>query len=390
VASVTFESVNKSYSTKTGDVRAVQDFTLDIADTEFVVLVGPSGCGKTTTLRLLAGLEAVDRGTIRIGDRVVNDVPPKDRNVAMVFQNYALYPHMTVRQNLAFGLKMRRVRKKEIHAKVQDAADLLGIDHLLDRKPAALSGGEQQRVALGRAIVRDPHVFLFDEPLSNLDARLRVHMRTELRNLHQNLKTTVIYVTHDQEEAMTLGDRIVIMDKGVVRQSGAPLDVYHHPENRFVAGFTGAPSMNFLSGHLVAGQNAVSFVGRGDIHLTLDPQRTPPLRTEETIEAFFGVRPEHLHLLDVTPAEPSSGHPSPPTADAGRIQVTVTAVEPLGDRLRLHVVTTAGETLIAQVDPAAAVAPGQRRLLDIDVRRAHLFAATTDGRRLGRTAEAGP
>src|SRR6266480_355897 len=245
MAQVLLDKVSKVYP---GGVKAVDAIDLAIKDQEFVVLVGPSGCGKSTTLRMVAGLEEITGGQIRIGERIVNDVPPKNRDIAMVFQNYALYPHMTVYKNMAFGLKLRRMPKPQIHQRVTDAARILDIEHLLDRKPRQLSGGQRQRVAVGRAIVREPAAFLFDEPLSNLDAKLRVTTRAELKRLHQRLKTTTVYVTHDQEEAMTLGDRIVVMKDGRIQQAAAPLDTYNFPENRFVAGFIGMPPMNFFDG----------------------------------------------------------------------------------------------------------------------------------------------
>src|SRR5487761_2554753 len=240
MATVTFDHVTKKY----GDVIAVDDFNLEIADGEFMVFVGPSGCGKTTSLRMIAGLEDISDGVVRIGDRVVNDVPPKDRDIAMVFQSYALYPHMSVYDNLAFGLKLRKTPKREIEQRVNQAAEILGIRELLQRKPKQLSGGQRQRVALGRAIVREPAVFLMDEPLSNLDAKLRVQTRAEIARLHQRLKTTIVYVTHDQVEAMTMGDRIAVINEGVLQQAGSPKDMYTAPRNRFVAGFIGSPSMN--------------------------------------------------------------------------------------------------------------------------------------------------
>src|SRR5512146_1035827 len=245
MAQVILERVSKVYP---GNVQAVDNVTLEVADREFVVLVGPSGCGKSTTLRMIAGLEEITAGSIRIGDRVVNDVPPKNRDIAMVFQNYALYPHMTVYKNMAFGLKLRRMPRAQIQQRVMEAARILDIEHLLDRKPKALSGGQRQRVAVGRAIVREPAAFLFDEPLSNLDAKLRVTTRAELKRLHHRLKTTTIYVTHDQEEAMTLGDRIVVMRDGLIQQADTPLRTYNEPTNRFVAGFIGMPPMNFFDG----------------------------------------------------------------------------------------------------------------------------------------------
>src|SRR5579862_2186748 len=256
MARVDLAKVTKVYP---GGVQAVDAIDLSIADREFVVLVGPSGCGKTTTLRMVAGLEEITAGTIRIGERVVNDVPPKDRDIAMVFQNYALYPHMTVYKNMAFGLKLRKMPKKQILERVTQAAKILDIEHLLERKPKALSGGQRQRVAVGRAIVREPAAFLFDEPLSNLDAKLRVTTRAELKRLHQRLKTTTIYVTHDQEEAMTLGDRIVVMKDGLIQQKDSPLETYNSPTNRFVAGFIGMPPMNFFDGVLKSVDGAMVF-----------------------------------------------------------------------------------------------------------------------------------
>src|SRR5258706_3572549 len=247
MAHVQLEKVSKVYP---GGIKAVDAIDLNIADQEFVVLVGPSGCGKSTTLRMIAGLEEITGGTIRIGERIVNQVPPKDRDIAMVFQNYALYPHMTVYKNMAFGLKLRKMPKAQIDLRVNEAARILDIEHLLDRKPRALSGGQRQRVAVGRAIVREPAAFLFDEPLSNLDAKLRVTTRAELKRLHHRLKTTTIYVTHDQEEAMTLGDRIVVMKEGKIQQADTPLRTYNHPVNRFVAGFIGMPPMNFFDGQI--------------------------------------------------------------------------------------------------------------------------------------------
>ncbi len=258
MAEVILEKVGKVFP---GDIEAVKDFSLDILDGEFVVLVGPSGCGKSTTLRMIAGLEEITEGTIRIEDRIINDVPPKDRDIAMVFQNYALYPHMTVYKNMAFALKLRKFPRKQIDERVRETAGILGIEELLNRRPKALSGGQRQRVALGRAIVRNPKAFLFDEPLSNLDAKLRVEMRAELKRLHHQLGTTTIYVTHDQEEAMTLGDRIVVMKDGVIQQVGVPLEVYNRPVNRFVAGFVGTPPMNFLDGRLLSEGGDIFFDG---------------------------------------------------------------------------------------------------------------------------------
>ncbi len=275
MATVTFEHVEKVYDSKQSRTHAVRDFCLDVADEEFVVLVGPSGCGKTTTLRLLAGLEEATKGEIRIGKRLVNDVAPKDRDIAMVFQDHALYPHMTVFANMAFGLSMRHVARADIEAAVTQVAAVLGISRLLGRKPADLSGGERQRVAIGRAIVRRPKVFLFDEPLSNLDAKLRAQMRTELKSLHAALATTAIYVTHDQEEAMTLGDRLVIMEDGRIQQCGTPLELYDRPHNRFVAGFIGTPAMNFIEGRLEGSGSGAAFAcAAGTLPLSDEAART--------------------------------------------------------------------------------------------------------------------
>ena len=275
MASVTLQDLSKRFD----KVTAVNQINLEIPDKEFVVFVGPSGCGKTTTLRMIAGLEETSDGTILIGDRVVNDVPPKDRNIAMVFQNYALYPHMDVYKNMAFGLKLRRTPKPEIDRRVREAARILGIEGLLNRKPRELSGGQRQRVAVGRAIVRQPEVFLFDEPLSNLDAKLRVQMRSELIKLHYQLEATMIYVTHDQVEAMTMGDRIVIMNNGEIQQVGAPMDVYDHPGHMFVAGFIGSPAMNFFQGKLTA-QNSDLFVDLGKFTVKLPKSQINRFGTE--------------------------------------------------------------------------------------------------------------
>jgi multiple sugar transport system ATP-binding protein len=287
MATVSFQEVSKIYS---NGHHAVRHLDLEIAEGEFVVLVGPSGCGKSTTLRMLAGLEEITSGEICIGGRRVNDVEPGRRDIAMVFQNYALYPHMTVRENLAFGLKMRRTPKPEIARRVSEAAETLGITSLLDRRPRELSGGQRQRVALGRAIVRQPQVFLFDEPLSNLDAKLRVQMRAEIAALHQRLRTTMIYVTHDQVEAMTLGERIVIMDQGVVQQADAPLSIYREPANRFVAGFIGSPPMNFVAGEMIGGElrHAGGSIALGDGYAVLSGRGWLGIRAEEVLTSATG------------------------------------------------------------------------------------------------------
>ena len=293
MAQVVLKDLVKRFSE---EVIAVNSVNLDIQDKEFIVLVGPSGCGKTTTLRMVAGLEDISGGEIRIGDRLVNDVPPKDRNIAMVFQNYALYPHMTVYKNMAFSLKLRRTPKAEIEQRVKAAADILGIGELLERKPKQLSGGQRQRVAVGRAIVRQPEVFLFDEPLSNLDAKLRVNMRAELIKLHERLDSTMIYVTHDQVEAMTMGDRIVVMRNGFIQQVGSPMQVYNEPTNQFVAGFIGSPPMNFLEAMLVQENGAVQVDVKGS-RLTLPADRAKQVEGYVNQPVVFGIRPE-----DVVPA----------------------------------------------------------------------------------------
>src|SRR5437588_7287473 len=291
MSQVVIRNANKKY----GDVHAVKDVNLQVRDKEFMVFVGPSGCGKTTTLRMVAGLESITSGEIRIGDKVVNELPPMDRDIAMVFQNYALYPHMSVYDNMAFGLKMRKFARPEIAKRVQDAAGILGIEELLKRKPRQLSGGQRQRVALGRAIVRHPQVFLFDEPLSNLDAKLRVQMRVELKRLHDRLETTAVYVTHDQVEAMTLGDRIVVMKDGLVQQVGAPLELYDRPANRFVAGFIGSPAMNFVTTSMASSGGALWAEAPG-LRIRVPPARQQALERFTGQRVLLGVRPEDLRI----------------------------------------------------------------------------------------------
>ncbi|MGB2985716.1 MAG: sn-glycerol-3-phosphate ABC transporter ATP-binding protein UgpC [Phycisphaerae bacterium] len=381
MASVTLDQVTKSFRSKDGEVSAVDDLSLAVADREFVVLVGPSGCGKTTTLRLIAGLEEVTAGTIRIGDRVVNDVAPRDRDIAMVFQNYALYPHMTVFNNMAFGLKMRRVPKSEIKCKVGEAARLLGIEHLLDRKPGALSGGERQRVALGRAIVRKPQVFLFDEPLSNLDARLRTQMRTEIKSLHRDLKTTILYVTHDQEEAMTLGNRIVILKEGVVQQCGTPLTVYNHPANRFVGGFIGTPPMNFLPGRLEGDGEAVFFTGRIG-RLAIPPELAKTLKPHRGEAVALGIRPEHFRLAGAG-GMPAWGGAIDPCQELDTVgEMVVRDVEPLGESTNVHLEVPTGDSVVARVSPTVTISPGQRVKLLVAMSQSHFFGAGERGERL--------
>jgi multiple sugar transport system ATP-binding protein len=319
MSEVRLEHVYKRYDSGNA---AVRDVNVVINDKEFVVLVGPSGCGKTTTLRMIAGLEEISEGSIYIDERIVNDVPPKDRDIAMVFQNYALYPHMSVYDNLAFGLKMRKYGKPDIERRVTDAAGILGISEMLDRKPKALSGGQRQRVALGRAIVRQPKVFLFDEPLSNLDANLRVQMRTEISRLHKQLRTTMIYVTHDQIEAMSMGDRIVVMDRGVVQQVDSPLTIYNQPANRFVAGFIGSPTMNFFDGQLRRNGSLI-FEQAGGLSIALQPEDEKRLSKFENRPVTLGVRPEHIS------ARKLHEHFCPITTS---IQLT----EPVGNEIFVH------------------------------------------------------
>ncbi|ACY47269.1 ABC transporter ATP-binding protein [Rhodothermus marinus] len=359
---VSLEQVWKIYD---NGYVAVADVTFEAAEGEFLVLLGPSGCGKTTLLRLVAGLETVSRGTIRIGDQVVNDVPPRDRDIAMVFQNYALYPHMTVYENMAFGLKLRRVPKAEIDRRVRAAARVLELEHLLDRRPHQLSGGQRQRVAVGRAIVREPRVFLFDEPLSNLDARLRVEMRAELARLHRELGRTMLYVTHDQVEAMTLGQRIVVLNQGRVQQIGTPLEVYHRPANRFVAGFIGSPPMNFIEGRLEH-LDGLRFVGEGGrVQIPLVEAEWPNARPGQRVT--LGVRPEHVTLA---------------ASEEATMQGQVETVEVLGAVAHLYV-RVGQTTVVAQVDAAMRPEPDQTVALRIDPARIHLFDAET-GRALSR------
>ena len=362
MAGVLLEDVTKVFP---GNVVAVKEAHIDIADKEFLVLVGPSGCGKSTTLRMIAGLEEITSGTIKIGDRVVNDVPPKDRDIAMVFQNYALYPHMTVRNNMAFGLKLRRFPKSEIEERVQEAARILGIGELLDRKPKALSGGQRQRVAVGRAIVRQPAVFLFDEPLSNLDAKLRVEMRAELSRLHQRLSTTMIYVTHDQIEAMTLGHRIVVMNAALIQQVDEPLKVYDYPINRFVAGFIGTPAMNFLEGKLVRTNGRIAF-DEGTSIVDLPDALCADLSSQEGKEATLGVRPENV----------LSSRIEVPEGMRNVLKAEVRVIEPLGDEMILYLATQKHE-FIAKVDAHFRTTVGDVLDTALDMEKLHVFDKAT-------------
>jgi multiple sugar transport system ATP-binding protein len=354
MASVAIRDVRKAF----GATSVIHGVDIAIRDGEFVVLVGPSGCGKSTLLRMIAGLENITAGEIRIGERVVNNVPPKERDVAMVFQNYALYPHMTVADNMAFSMKLRGAPKSEIDERVNRAAAILGLAQLLHRYPRQLSGGQRQRVAMGRAIVRDPQVFLFDEPLSNLDAKLRVQMRTEIKELHQRLKTTTIYVTHDQIEAMTMADKIVVMHDGRVEQIGAPLDLYDRPDNLFVAGFIGSPAMNMLKGRIKL-NGAASFEAPAGVAFSL---KDAPGGSDGR-PAIYGVRPEHFSL-----------------ADDG-IEAVVQVVEPTGSELQV-VARLGGEEIIAVFRERHQFKPGDKIRLKPDPRLIHLFDEAT-GKRLG-------
>ena len=362
-------SLNHIYKVYTGGVVAVSDFNLDIKDKEFIVLVGPSGCGKSTTLRMVAGLEEISDGELYIGEKLVNDVAPKDRDIAMVFQNYALYPHMTVFDNMAFGLKLRKTPKDEIKRRVEEAAKILDIAHLLNRKPKALSGGQRQRVALGRAIVREPKVFLFDEPLSNLDAKLRVAMRTEITKLHQRLQTTFIYVTHDQTEAMTMASRIVVMKDGVVQQVDTPQNLYDFPANEFVAGFIGSPQMNFFDVRLVKdGQKIVAKFGNNVIEV---PQAKVDKLIDESYigrEVVMGIRPENI-----------SDDPEVVSAGAGNtIDVGVEVTEKMGSETYLYLTTTGKEgNIIARVNPRTTSNAGSTIKVAFDLAHLHFFDKET-------------
>jgi multiple sugar transport system ATP-binding protein len=362
VASVTYRNVYKRF----GDFVAVDDLSIEVADKEFVVFVGPSGCGKSTSLRMLAGLEEISEGEILIGDRVVNDVPPKDRDIAMVFQSYALYPHMSVYDNMAFGLKLRKTPKSEIERRVKEAADILGLAPLLDRKPKALSGGQRQRVAVGRAIVREPAVFLMDEPLSNLDAKLRVTARAEISKLHQRLGTTFIYVTHDQVEAMTMGDRIMVISDGILQQIDSPRVLYNTPRNLFVAGFIGSPSMNFFDATLVAEDGEI-YADAGDFRVHAPADRKQAYGEYVGKEVTLGLRPENIH-----------GSPYvPPNINAAHLKATVEVVELLGHEL--HVFANSGKnSFVAIVDTRLAPSVGSEVELVANVDSMHIFDKDTE------------
>ncbi|MBL7077218.1 MAG: sn-glycerol-3-phosphate ABC transporter ATP-binding protein UgpC [Kiritimatiellae bacterium] len=362
MAKVLLDDVWKIYP---GNVEAAKEINLEIKDHEFMVLVGPSGCGKSTTLRMVAGLEEISRGTITIGDRVINDVPPKDRDIAMVFQNYALYPHMTVYNNLAFGLKLRKYKKAEIDKRVREAADILDIAELLERRPKALSGGQRQRVAVGRAIVRKPSAFLFDEPLSNLDAKMRVQMRVEIGRLHHQLDTTMIYVTHDQTEAMTMGDRITVMKDGLIQQVAEPTVLYDNPANRFVAGFIGTPPMNFYEGH-IARENGGLVFNEGGFAIPVPTQWQDALGAYADKPIVFGARPEDVGSAQ---AEQVEGAP--------RIRAKVDVVEPMGSETYCHL-NTGKTTFISRMDAHRECAVGEEMDLAVYLGKSHFFDPETD------------
>lgn len=357
MASVRYDHVTKQF----GEVKAVNDLSLDIKDKEFLVLVGPSGCGKTTALRLLAGLEDITSGAISIGDRVVNDVAPKDRDIAMVFQSYALYPHMSVYDNMAFGLKLRKMPKSEIDKRVKEAAQMLGIGHLLERKPKQLSGGQRQRVAVGRAIVREPKVFLFDEPLSNLDAKLRVETRASISKLHLRLGTTFIYVTHDQTEAMTMASRIAVMKDGVLQQIGTPQELYDHPGNMFVAGFIGSPAMNFFNAKVV-GSDGNMMLDTGTFSVPVPSDSKDKLRARSDDAVVLGIRPEDVHDAEFTP----------PGIDSAQVPATVDVVEPMGSEIYLNLMS-GEQPFVARVDPRSRARTGNRNDMAFDINKVHVF-----------------
>jgi multiple sugar transport system ATP-binding protein len=362
MASVTYDHVWKKF----GDFPALSDLNIHVEDKEFLVLVGPSGCGKTTALRCLAGLEEVTQGKVMIGDKVVNDVAPKDRDIAMVFQSYALYPHMTVFDNMAFGLKLRKVPKNDIKRRVEEAAQILGIENLLKRRPRELSGGQRQRVAVGRAIVREPKVFLFDEPLSNLDAKLRVQTRAEITKLHRRLSTTFIYVTHDQTEAMTMATRIAVMNKGVLQQLDSPQNLYDKPANLFVAGFIGSPAMNFFSAHLRKDGSDL-YVDTGGFAVKIPEHRAPTYMPHANKQVIFGIRPENIHTPEF----------APPGIHGEKVEAKVDVSELLGNEIQLYLMNN-GNSFVARVDPRTRVQIGDRIPVIFDMDTFHIFDPATD------------
>ena len=361
MADIKFDGLYKIFD---GDIQAVTDFNLDIDDKEFIVFVGPSGCGKSTTLRMVAGLEDISKGSLYIGENKVNDVAPKDRDIAMVFQNYALYPHMNVYENMAFGLKLRKFDKKDIDERVRNAAQILGLTEMLDRKPKAMSGGQRQRVALGRAIVRNPKVFLMDEPLSNLDAKLRVQMRAEIIKLHKRLQTTTIYVTHDQTEAMTMATRIVVMKDGYIQQLGEPKEIYDYPNNVFVGGFIGSPAMNFLHGKLQDGKFEM-----GEMQIVVPDGKLKALEKYNGKEIILGIRPEDIHdepvFLDANPDS--------------RFKATIDVAELMGSESYLYSKVT-DQDFIARVDSRTDISSGDKIELAFDMNKCHFFDVETEER----------
>lgn len=365
MASLSLRNIKKTYA---NGVTAVQDFNLEIQDKEFIIFVGPSGCGKSTTLRMIAGLEDISEGELFINDKLVNNVEPKDRDIAMVFQNYALYPHMTVFDNMAFGLKLRRTPKAEIKSRVEEAAKILGIEPYLDRRPKALSGGQRQRVAMGRAIVREPKVFLMDEPLSNLDAKLRVQMRIEIAKLHRRLETTIIYVTHDQIEAMTLGTRIVVMKDGIIQQVDTPLNLYSKPGNKFVAGFIGSPQMNFMEAKAVKTEEGVTLLF-GSNKIVLPGERAQKLIEGGYIDkdVVMGIRPEDIHDANFKSE----------TAVNTVVEATVNVTELLGAEALLYMTVDDFE-ITAKVDPRSSAQPGDNIKISLDVSKIHIFDKDTE------------
>ncbi|MBI3578970.1 MAG: sn-glycerol-3-phosphate ABC transporter ATP-binding protein UgpC [Ignavibacteriales bacterium] len=366
MASVRLENIKKVFE---GGVVAVHEMSLEVKDKEFVVLVGPSGCGKSTTLRMIAGLEEISSGNLYIDNQVVNDIQPKDRDIAMVFQNYALYPHMTVYENMAFGLQLRKFPKPEIEQRVKEAAAILDIEQLLDRKPKALSGGQRQRVAVGRAIVRKPKVFLFDEPLSNLDAKLRVQMRTEISKLHQRLEATMIYVTHDQTEAMTMGDKIVLLKDGHVQQIDTPLQIYNHPNNKFVAGFIGSPAMNFISGTVTKTKALQFVIGATGEKLPISKKDEPHLQSHIGKEVVLGLRPEHISL----------GNGKQSSSKTTKMKVNVEVVEPMGNEVYVYFsMKKNSDQFIARLSTESVPKVGKPIDLNFDLSRAHFFDMATE------------
>ncbi|CAA7603205.1 Putative ABC transporter [Acididesulfobacillus acetoxydans] len=361
MAGLVFKGVTKKYDQN----EVVHDFNLEIKDKEFMVFVGPSGCGKTTTLRMIAGLEEITSGELFIGERLVNDVPPKNRDIAMVFQSYALYPHMTVYGNMAFGLKLRKTPKAEIDRRVREAARILDIEHLLDRKPKALSGGQRQRVALGRAIVREPQVFLMDEPLSNLDAKLRVQMRAEISKLRHRLQTTVVYVTHDQTEAMTMGDRIVVMKDGFIQQVDSPMNLYNHPKNIFVAGFIGSPSMNFLKVNVTL-EDGIPYLNHAEFHLPVGEAHRQTLAPLSGKEVMLGIRPEFIN----DDAAFMAAHPD------WTLEAKVEVVEPMGAENYVYL-SVADENVVARFEAASQAKSLQNHRLAFDMNAIHYFDIET-------------